>query len=331
VPNGYQKTGDCPICKTGQATFIDNLPFLANIDCRRCGRFMVELILLNVLPEWFSRDASRAPVMSHTIGRMQREGREPPLVTRENIRTYCETPLPTPPEQVDDLILWIGDNQPDGATNARAPELLLDAWIGARLPDVPGNAKGLRWLVAAAEPEMASNPHHFVCQYDRENASLRLTIEGWKRYASLKQTRTDSRTAFMAMKFDKPDVTEAIEKCFRPAVERAGFELRAVTDQPRAGLIDDHMRAAIIAARFVIADLTYGSFGAYWEAGFGDGRGLPVIYTCSKDQWNDTRPHFDVNHMRHVLWDLKDLKPAENELVSIIRTELRADAKQTDD
>jgi hypothetical protein len=25
-----------------------------------------------------------------------------------------------------------------------------------------------------------------------------------------------------------------------------------------------------------------GSHGGYWEAGFGEGRGIPVIYTCEK-------------------------------------------------
>ena len=39
---------------------------------------------------------------------------------------------------------------------------------------------------------------------------------------------------------------------------------------------------------------------------------------------------FDTNHMVTVIWDVTNLKRAEDELTAIIRTTLRADAKQTD-
>jgi nucleoside 2-deoxyribosyltransferase len=44
--------------------------------------------------------------------------------------------------------------------------------------------------------------------------------------------------------------------------------------------IDDQMRVALRTSRFVVADLTRGNRGAYWEAGFAEGLGRPVIYTC---------------------------------------------------
>ena len=66
------------------------------------------------------------------------------------------------------------------------------------------------------------------------------------------------------MKFGDSELDEMVDKCFRRAVRRTGFELR---------------RAAVLSARFVISDLTHGSYGAYWEAVFGEGRGIPVIYT----------------------------------------------------
>ena len=94
--------------------------------------------------------------------------------------------------------------------------------------------------------------------------SLMLEMPGWERYEALKKARIESRNAFMAMKFGDSELDEMVDKCFRRAVRRTGFELR---------------RAAVLSARFVISDLTHGSYGAYWEAGFGEGRGIPVIYT----------------------------------------------------
>src|SRR4029077_20729072 len=122
--------------------------------------------------------------------------------------------------------------------------------------------------------------------------------------------------AFMAMKFGEASLNRAVEECFRPAVRRAGFDLRVLTDQQAAGLVDDQIRASLLSARFVISDLSHGSHGAYWEAGFGEGRGIPVIYTCEQEAWEDNKPHFDATHMMTIIWDVDNLKKAEDALVA---------------
>jgi hypothetical protein len=142
--------------------------------------------------------------------------------------------------------------------------------------------------------------------------------------------RSLSRLAFMAMKFGLPQVDIVVEKCFKPAVVRTGFELRKLTDQQPAGLIDDQIRAALLSARFVIADLTHGSHGAYWEAGYAEGLGLPVIYTCQKSEWDIQKTHFDTSHLVTIIWDEADLRRAEDALAATIRATLRAEAKQDD-
>jgi hypothetical protein len=116
------------------------------------------------------------------------------------------------------------------------------------------------------------------------NLNFKLTIKGWAKYEELKNRDIDSRIAFMALKFGDASLNRAVDECFRPAVDRTGFRLRLLTDDQGAGLIDDQLRAAILGARFIIADLSHGNQGAYWEAGFGEGLGLPVIYTCEKEK-----------------------------------------------
>ena len=145
-----------------------------------------------------------------------------------------------------------------------------------------------------------------------------LTMDGWERFEALRKARIDSRIAFMAMKFNVTELDRAVDECFRPAVRRTGFELRVLTDQQRAGLIDDQMRAELLSARFVISDLTHGSYGAYWEAGFGEGRGIPVIYTCEKSRWKKSKTHFDTNHMHTIQREANNLKSAEDQLVASV-------------
>jgi hypothetical protein len=319
----------CPVCSIEAANVSPWGP-LMRVTCPRCGTFALARSLFDDLPGYFQQHPFHASEMSHSLRRMQREDNTQITVLPEALSSYFgREKLPSPREQATELILWIGDHQPSPSTFATASELLLEAWIGSALPATPGGAPGLRWLVAQLEPT-EHQPRLFLHNVNGGFWRFQLTMAGWEEYEKLKQVRTDSRTAFMAMKFGDAELNGVVDQCFRPAVKRTGFELRILTDHQRAGLIDDQIRAALISARFVVADLTHGSFGAYWEAGFADGRGLPVIYTCKRAEWQKAKTHFDTNHMTTVIWDPSELKSSEDEMTAIIRATLRAEATQSD-
>jgi nucleoside 2-deoxyribosyltransferase len=80
----------------------------------------------------------------------------------------------------------------------------------------------------------------------------------------------------------KDEIDNVFTDCFIPAVAKTGFKLERVDTAPKAGLIDDKIKVDIRTARFVLADLTGNNNGVYWEAGFAEGLGKPVIYTCKK-------------------------------------------------
>jgi len=154
-------------------------------------------------------------------------------------------------------------------------------------------------------------------------------MKGWQRYEALKRAESESRTAFMAMKFDD-EMDRVVANCFKPAVAKTGFELRLLTDRQPAGSIDDQLRVALRTSRFVIADLTHANNGAYWEAGFAEGLGRPVIYTCRRKEWEEAKTHFDTNHLNTIIWDPGNLDDATNHLTATIRATLPAEAKMTD-
>jgi nucleoside 2-deoxyribosyltransferase len=104
----------------------------------------------------------------------------------------------------------------------------------------------------------------------------------------------------MAMRFGDAILNRVLSECFKPAAQRAGFILRPLNEAPSAGLIDNQIRAAIRTARFVVADLTHDNNSAYFEAGFAEGLGVPVIYTCEAQKFNERKTHFDTNHMLTV-------------------------------
>jgi nucleoside 2-deoxyribosyltransferase len=121
-----------------------------------------------------------------------------------------------------------------------------------------------------------------------------------------------------------------LDQVLKPAAKRAGFDLFKLDDRPKAGLIDDRMRVEIRASDFVVADLTHDNLGAYWEAGYAEGLGKPVIYTCKRSKFDSTKTHFDTNHHLTIIWDEADSEDAGLQLTETIRATLPHLAKLAD-
>ena len=149
-------------------------------------------------------------------------------------------------------------------------------------------------------------------------AEVMLSFAGWERFEQLRRGTPSGRKAFMAMEYDDPILDELVNAHFRAAVAETGFVLRRLDDEPRAGLIDDRLRVEIQSSRFLIADLSHRNAGAYWEAGYAEGLGKPVIFTCSEAKFAEAS-HFDTNHHFHVLWDETNPEAATKKLKASIR------------
>jgi hypothetical protein len=305
--------------------------------CQRCGSWTVignyqQGVLLQHLTgklgRWGDPQAMhRRSHLSYWISRQQTKTGtvvNVPLEIIENLR--LDDPLPSPSEQLNELILFVGDKQPFSGSWM---DLELDRASGRIGCAINQNRfEGINWILKESRDIFENSQTTSPAGTRR----LRLSFAGWERHDALRRAKTDSRTAFMAMKFNDPELDRVIDECFRPAVKRAGFILRVLTDIQPAGSIDDQMRVVLRTSRFVIADLTHGNQGAYWEAGFGEGLGRPVIYSCKKQVWDEptTKPHFDTNHLLTIIWELTALKTAEDRLAATIRVTLPGEAKMVD-
>lgn len=297
-------------------------------ECPRCGVFALSDSSEATLPPLLREIPIRRSLMSHTLRRMQQpeNSRFHIITTKDLPSLWAQGDLPTPRQQADALIVWIGDHQSTSFNHVEIHRAALAATIGLPISR-HDDSDGFAWLNSQLEPRQLYD----LVGKGNNVLALKLTMAGWETHEELKKTTIESRTAFMALKFGQADLNHVIEECFRPAVVRTGFELRILTDKQPAGIIDNQMRAAILASRFVISDLTHGSPGAYWEGGYGEGLGLPVIYTCAKSTWQKEKTHFDTNHLKTIIWDPAELKQAGDELTATIRATLRAGAKQTDE
>jgi nucleoside 2-deoxyribosyltransferase len=124
---------------------------------------------------------------------------------------------------------------------------------------------------------------------------------GWQRIEDMERV-SSSQQAFVAMSFD-PSMDRIYAK-IDSAVRSVGFTPRNIGLKEHNNNIVDEIQYEIRQSRFVIADVTGQKTGVFWEAGYAMGLGIPVIWSCRKDEIG--KVHFDTNHYSHVVWEKED-------------------------
>jgi hypothetical protein len=323
-------SSQCPVCTTdnvaekpiGGASVTESLYI-----CERCGEFILKFPSTD-LPRMLNDDVEKRAVLSHWI-RTSYEARqkEPPdeqggrrgvRLSGQLVNSIIQNhPRPTVKEQADNLIRWIGGNAKIGGQYVNIDQLAVQAIVGSATTEefrlVSSYLRKRELIDDGLEP--------------RVRGKVTLSFAGWERYQELKRATSESRKAFMAMEYGHPELDSLFKDILKPAVKETGFDLFILPERPKAGLIDDRLRVEIRASRFLIADLTHNNRGAYWEAGYAEGLGKPVIYTCERKKFKRAKPHFDTNHHLTILWDFENPKNVAKELTDTIRATLPGEAK----
>ena len=213
---------------------------------------------------------------------------------------FDNTPVFTPAQQADNLILYIAEHtkqlgqsieiEYDGPSGKQI-RTLIGAVDRTNLVRILQELTDSKLIASSRMPSAAS---WFPC----------LTIKGWNRAEELKKVNKQSTQVFMAMKFDERQ-QKFIKGILEPEIKKLGFDLRLLSDiTSTENLIDNKLRVAIRRSRFLICDLTHGNRGAYWEAGYAEGLGLPVVYICEKKILDAKKDiHFDVSHQEIYSWE----------------------------
>ena len=313
----------CPICSTQlseQPRKVPDNPRLTCYPCPNCGPFAVNRPSEELLKKLARDDPLRLRVLSYIVRKMK-AGESAVALSRERIMEITDsTKLPSPTEQIANLLLWIGNNSEHfGKTIHLSPEEHT-AVVGAI------GTENFFHITS----ELVNQGLFEGMSSGRALFEGHLTLAGWEAYERLKRGRHSSRKAFMAMEYGDDELDVVFHDCFKPAVAAAGFSLERLDEDPPSGLIDNRLRVEILKARFLVADLTLGNHGAYWEAGYAEGLGRPVIFTCRKSYAKEHGTHFDTNHMHTVFWESTDLQSAGAALTATIRASFPAEARLED-
>jgi len=314
---------ECLICRNDESEIRQEDYGQRNIVyCPNCGDYVINKLTMSQCD--YKRREDRAKI-SHWIRLHQAE--TPVELTKEKIEYIIKNfTLPSPREQADNMLIWMGENYPKPNDTVNSELNKLVASIGAY--DYEGVKYVLDFLNEQGmfvyfEAKFMTKDRVFHCV---------MSFRGWDRYYELQRSNKDSRLAFMAMKFGEEPLTTIYSNIMKDAVNKTGFDLRKLDEEKKAGLIDDKLRVEIRRSKFLIADLTHDNNGAYWEAGFAEGLGMPVIYVCEEEKFKTIKTHFDTNHHLTVCWrnDKEGLEKFADELKATIRATFPGEAKMGD-
>ena len=135
-----------------------------------------------------------------------------------------------------------------------------------------------------------------------------LTASAWQRIDELRKNELTLKQAFIAMRFG--DETRFIREAFRKAIRESGYSERFIDEKEHNNQIVPEILYEIGRSKFMVVDISFPNYGAYYEAGYGQALGKEVIICCRKEEFDslEKKPHFDIAQKSMIVWtDTADL------------------------
>ncbi len=320
-------TERCPICLDREGTAASMGQYGSKdallVNCVTCGQFGISRTALfdrHLADERFLTPVQRA-ALSHRIRRVRVNGSDVPLITHDQIadvvQEKAEDLLPSPATQAANILAFVSAHELRFGTHL--PEF--PAGFSAAVGSVnDGYAKDIalqlhaRGLLSGIPIRTMGDPGSLM--------NIGLTLEGWEFLERERRGSFSSNYGFLALDFKNSYTLELKDRYLSPAIEQIGYRLWDMRDISEAGIIDNLMRERIRDSAFVIVDLSDGNLGAYWEGGYAEGLGKPVIYICCSSRAEAHSPHFDVNHCTTVFWGVGEEEAMTKSLIATLRRSL---------
>lgn len=309
----------CPICKVTQddVKLVPTQDALYYIECPDCGKYRTfghEHILENTKID-DSRYLLSGAIRWHTDMLLQQyhDYEDTVMIHFEDMDAF----------RVNRDIKWM--KLPKTITERRE---VLFRWIGRKVSvngvpmlgiQLPLRSRLIKNICFTSEDKEAER---LITQLTREGmiecttTSIRdpfvyiaLTYDGCRELEKIAEVRSESKTAFIAMKF--LDRYNNLKESLIDAIEGAGYEPVRIDEYIKAkpdskATIDARIISEIKTSRFMIADFTDDNAeNVYYEAGYAYGLGIPVISCCRKDRITDKEKGlpFDRRNYHHHEWE----------------------------
>lgn len=313
----------CPICESRFGAICTWDPFNGSgrwFHCTACGDFILSGSLIATLPHKNPKlfTDSKRSALSHFLRTSWMATGKPAFLQDDWFDKHIQTQKTlNPPDIAKNIIRFLGDTEDETGTSLASLPLGYYAIFGASSPR-QANRVLLemfdRKLIKVKDERRARESHDFK--------GCELSFEGWERYYREKSGQYSGSYGFLALKFGEQDAQH--ETLFRehlkPKVkQQLGYDIRDIRDDSRTGIIDNLLRERIRDAAFVLVDLSHDNHGAYWEAGYAEGLGKPVLYLCEQAKFDKEKTHFDTNHQTTIPWDASKPDKLVTDVVATLR------------
>lgn len=274
---------NCWICNLSGQTSEPPLASSIICQCDRCGRYCITLEATGAVPHLDEK--YRALLSSHVydenaLGAI-------PYIRYEDIQQLKSLRPFSFIEKAKRLLLYLADGSDRfGAlvdTGDRKIEALLQTFNYDDVGFVADYLAKQGWTDGPVGSQVEITPKGWI------------QVDAWRDISP-----SASRQGFVAMWFDK-SLESAWTDGLEPAIRLTGYIPQRIDLKQHNNKICDEIIAEIRRSRFVVADFTGHRGGVYYEAGFASGMGLPVIYTCRKDDLPNL--HFDVRQYNCIDWE----------------------------
>jgi hypothetical protein len=254
-------------------------------------------LALTLDPERDDIPTIKRAALSHRIREVNDFGREPPLLTTYALdELIANSKLPKPAQQATNIIRFIGDIISETGEPVADLPASFHASVGS-----PSRSFAMRIAAQLVRRGLLTATQCGTMDSPDEIMDIDLTLDGWERYQAEKRGQVEGGYGFIALQFGDPVLDTFLKDVIKPAVADLGYVLEDMRDAARVGVIDNVIRARIRDAAFVLVDLTHANRGAYWEAGYAEGLGKPVLYICERKTFQEKGTHFDTNHCTTVM------------------------------
>lgn len=267
------------------------------VNCPNCLSYRISERDYNAFGTKFKPEVytEKKHVISGYIRELNESGMETPLIkaNEEGIKEFAENPKApkTLMEKLDKFLLYLYDRTDSiGQVHEFPIKKIYPAMTYAR------NEEELLNIIDTLDQlELLENKKVYG---DLERCTS-LTVKGLEHAENLKKEHPHTSQVFAAMWFDK--CMDASYKAMKKACESCGYKVRRIDEKQFNSDIVDEIIAEIKASRFLIADLTGQRGGVYYEAGYAEGMGLPVIYIWDKTKVE--KIHFDIEHKNTIFYE----------------------------
>lgn len=115
---------------------------------------------------------------------------------------------------------------------------------------------------------------------------------------------------FVAMAFGDTEADQVYDRCIAKNLRAIKVDVYRVDRVEHNNNIDDQIMLSLSQCEMAIVDLTFARPSVYFEAGYAESRGVPVVYTCRADHFKprvddpggNLRVHFDLQMRNIIAW-----------------------------